>query len=168
MQRTLNSTSMIKLAAVRGRRLQSHPCAMQPDISKETQRERDVPSAIARFGSAERVCSNSAKMKRGQKVIPTGSQREWRTTYASAPKSHHLRERVKAELIQKPRIENVPILEVIVDVWSEKRMRSQLNGLQVDESQNCLSRPSAPSGRIRAHPFNRPVRYACPIIVRCQ
>ena len=26
MQRTLNSTSMTKLAAVRGRRLQSHPC----------------------------------------------------------------------------------------------------------------------------------------------
>jgi hypothetical protein len=167
MQRTLNSTSTIKLAAVRGRRLQSHPCAMWPGISKETQRERDVPSAIARFGSAERVCSNSAKMKRS-KVIPTGSQREWRTTYASAPKSHHLRERVEGKLIQKSRIENVPILEVIIDVWSEKRMCSQLNGLQVDESQSWLSRPSAPSGRIRAHPFNRPVRYACPIIVRCQ
>jgi hypothetical protein len=39
-------------------------------------------------------------------------------------------------------IENVPILEVVVNVWSEKGMRSQLNGLQVGESQNWLSRPS--------------------------
>ena len=148
---------MIKLAAVRGRRLQSHPCAMQPEISKETERERDVPSAIARFGSAERVCSNSAKMKKS-KAIPTRSQREWRTTYASAPKSHHLRERVKARLIQKPRIENVPILEVIIDVWSEKRMRSQLNGLQwMNHKTGSVDRLRRPEESVRTRSI---VRFA--------
>jgi hypothetical protein len=82
---------MTKLAAVRGRRLQSHPCVMRPEISNETRRERDVPSVIVHYGSAGRVCWNSAE-KGGQRVSWRRKQRQRRTTYASAPKSHHLRE----------------------------------------------------------------------------
>lgn len=112
--------------------------------SAKKRKERDmVPSAIAHSGSAERVCLNSARYGKVKGRYPgRRSQREWRTTYASAPKSHHLRERVGPKLITyKARIENVPILEVLVDVWSKKGMCSQLNGLQVGggESQNWLS-----------------------------
>lgn len=97
------------------------------------------------------------KMKR-LKVIPTRSQREWRTTYASAPKSHHLRERVKAKLIHKSRIENVPILEVIIDVWSEKRMRSQLNGLQwMNHKTGSVDRLRRPEESVRTRSI---VRFA--------
>ena len=90
---------MIKFEAVRGRRLHSQPCAIQPEISNGTQREIYVPSAIAHYVSTERVCWNSAKVERSK--VSRRCQRARRTTYASAPKSHHLRERVGAKLIQR-------------------------------------------------------------------
>ena len=49
----------------------------------------------------------------------------------------------------KATIENVPILEVVVNVWSKKGMRSQLNGLQVGGNHKTGSVDRhAPSGRI--------------------
>ncbi len=67
-------------------------------ISREAKRERDLPSVIAHYGSTGCVCWNSVEM-RGQR-FSRRSQRQRRTTYASAPKSHHLGEFVEATLIQ--------------------------------------------------------------------
>ena len=86
---------------------------------------------IAHYESAERVCWNSAK-KKTVKCYPGGIKEHSVT--------HHIRvgtkvpptaRRVEAKLIPKATNENVPILEVIVNVWCKKGVCSQLNGLQV-------------------------------------
>ena len=88
---TLNSTSMMKLLEVRGRRLQSHPC-------KNAARNQQMPRKGKDMYHLRLDVTRQPNVFVGV-LSETGESQSWserkpgqrRTTYVSAPKSYHLR-----------------------------------------------------------------------------